>query len=1222
MLSTRPIGASESGGAARYYDELARDDYYTKGGEPRGVWVGRFAQEMGLSGLVEQGQIKAAFAGFNPVTGEAMAANAGGRHHGGYDFTFSAPKSVSIVWASADEEMRKAISEAQAQAVAAAIAKVEEDGSFRTLHGHAGKEKHAHTGGLAVATFEHSMSREGDPQLHTHALVFNLHRDGRRIDFDTRNKIQIGAAYRVELAARLEKLGFETELDKSSFRIRGVPKSLEAEFSKRRAQIVQSLHEKGLSGGKAAAVAALATREKKGEVDREKLFNESRLAVSEAGFSIKQCRRNKEQVQELKSFEELASGLVKQNSTVTRQQLEAYFMQAHQGVCSLREARERLESFKASGELIELRDSRGETRYTSVEMYAVETQLVAQAEALAVSKKHQVGKSAMNAAVDEKANQAVRFVLESGEADGTKLTDSDRAFIESLRGKTQVERDALWRGSDDNKRRLLSATRGLSVEQRAAFDKLVGGGDLVVLEGSAGTGKSFMLDACRVAWEREGYDVLGCALAAKAAKGLQESANIKSSTLHSLLAKIDNGKVVLNSKSVIVVDEAGMVGSQLMAKLQSSVSAAGGKLVVVGDTMQVQAVDAGGAMRAQRSALERAGIEIAEMIDIRRQRSTGDREMVLAAKEGRAADVIERLRSTDGIVVHETKDELLAAVGKQVLDVMRENARPGAKEKSFIAMFDTNAETRKVNEIVRRQAQKEGLIGERDHEFVTTRGVRQFATGDKIYFLRNDNELGVLNSQRGTVVSAEAGRIDVKTDDGRLVSFDHDQYRDVDHAYAATIHKSQGDTVDGAAYALGTMANRHAIYVAASRHRDNFRLHVTKDQEEQIKRLIDKSEQKDVSVDYERVAAFQGELDTLKAKLAAEKDPVERQIISLRVDEVMAKQDAALAAAAARDNRKPTGTVEKAHAKTIDLAQQMADARTKVDNLKAQIAREIQFEKERNHDYSNARRAAAALFERRDSGVAKRQAAQPIGDMRDVSGIELVHHKNIERGRAQGVLQVDVGNRVDEGKRRDHAMRSERNHADGAREGRDLASLNKQLTEAVRDLERLRLQATKAERALSDAAAERQKQREAKLRDEQRIAASLRKDGDLAKRALESHRKGLTVDFDRMKKEVKKGRFKTVFDSAGKLYAVREKDGAVFAASLNKRERRSFESANINHGLLTKTKYVIVDKRFLSLKLGPFRVFSGFKYGSTVLKSGGTLRSEFAGVARGALRGW
>jgi conjugative relaxase-like TrwC/TraI family protein len=238
MLSVKSInsGADVSAVAAYYegYTVGAEDPRARQHDEPHGRWVGSFASKIGIAGeQVRRGDIEKSLRGFHPRTGEALSNNAGHeKHKPGYDLTFSAPKSVSIVWASAPPDLQQKISEAQQRAVERALAHAERCGAFVQRQGHAGAEKIPH-GEIAAATFEHSSNRAAEPHLHTHCVVANISENGKRIEFDTRHAHTLGTAYRAELAAELARLGFVIERDDRSFRIAGVPDGLEKSLSTR-----------------------------------------------------------------------------------------------------------------------------------------------------------------------------------------------------------------------------------------------------------------------------------------------------------------------------------------------------------------------------------------------------------------------------------------------------------------------------------------------------------------------------------------------------------------------------------------------------------------------------------------------------------------------------------------------------------------------------------------------------------------------------------------------------------------------------------------------------------------------------------------------------------------------------------------------------------------------------------------------------------------------------
>ncbi len=229
--------------ALGYYGHLGQDDYYLRGHEPPGRWAGEGAARLSLEGPVIRSEFEAVLKGIDPKTGERLTAIGGKNqnHAAGWDVTFSAPKSVSVLWALSDADKRPAIEQAQRVAVATATKHLEHTAAFaRRGKGGAIREP---TAGLTLAKFDHHTSRDLDPQLHTHVFVFNVapRKDGTWGAIVSRELYKAqknaGAIYRDALATELERHGYGIERSANSFRVAAIPHHVERAFSKRREAI-------------------------------------------------------------------------------------------------------------------------------------------------------------------------------------------------------------------------------------------------------------------------------------------------------------------------------------------------------------------------------------------------------------------------------------------------------------------------------------------------------------------------------------------------------------------------------------------------------------------------------------------------------------------------------------------------------------------------------------------------------------------------------------------------------------------------------------------------------------------------------------------------------------------------------------------------------------------------------------------------------------------------
>lgn len=543
----------------KYYSDLAKEDYYLDGGEPNGVWVGKASKLLDLSGDVETESYINVMHGFTPDKQYKLCQNAGNNRRYGWDLTFSAPKSVSAVWARANKDLKLKIQQAHFKGTKAAIAFIENNAAV-TRRNKLGLLREKVTG-LVSATFEHATSRAQDPQLHSHCLVANAvpREDGSWGTLESRDLYlwhkAAGTLYRAELASQLRVLGFEIEKDGDAFKLPIVPNEICSHYSKRGEMIKAELAKRGnaKSCSKSGDIAALATRVKKEDVNRSTLYQQWYRELDELGFN------------ENAILNELSQGKATKLdwlNEIEKPKLELTLDTLEEHVSKQKSVFRMQDIYKSAAEIAQLSGGGAE-------------------KAQAVAKEFIEQELCISLGLDYKHNAL--FTTQA-------VIDNEKAMItgaKHLRKQNKFMIDHHDIGSA-----ILAKSFPLSEEQKEAVYSACQSNSFDIIQGSAGAGKSALMDCVGNVYKSSGYCVIGCTIAKSAANNLAEEANIKTFTIAKLLKDKS-----LAENSILIVDEAGQVSTKDLRKLIDLVNRKTSKLILVGEDKQLDAIEHGGALK-------------------------------------------------------------------------------------------------------------------------------------------------------------------------------------------------------------------------------------------------------------------------------------------------------------------------------------------------------------------------------------------------------------------------------------------------------------------------------------------------------------------------------------------------------------------------------------------------------------------------------------------------
>ena len=812
-----------------------REDYYLRGGTATGRWHGSGASEMGLEGPVAAEGLVRLFDGEHPGTGDQLGRRLRKDGVAAWDVTFSADKSVSLLWALGDEETRRQVLEAFDEATSSAFGYLEsvasatrgasktpvldDDGKPELNNNGTPKFRvetwPIKTSGFVAASFTEFTSRADDPQLHTHVVVANKVKgnDGiwRSVDGRLLYRHQLAAGYLHEAVLRrelTERLAVRWQpVHNGMADIEGFTRTQIEAFSRRRHQLEEWRVEEGLPDTPAARqVAVLATREVKQDrllEDLEVEWKHRAVAVGLTPERIASVTGRSRQVtpaDPLALFDSLGSpdGLTAQASTFAQPEVVKEIAAALPEGGSRDEIEALAETFLNTPDVIPVLEGRNvETSDTVVDITVGEP-------GVPVESPPEVGVVGLMRRRDGKAFPGTvqrRYTT-------VELLTTEQRIIEHATAGVAAGR---WVVPDRLVEARLRHQTHLTDGQREMVRSFATSGNTIDIGiGPAGSGKTAVMGVINQLATLTGTPIVGTALAARAAAGLQTATGIRSTTLARLLNQPSEARG-LPSEIVVVVDEAGMVGTRQLAAVSDLVEQAAGKLILIGDDRQLPEIDAGGLFRALANRLPTV-----ELTDNIRQEHTWERAALAELRNGSVDRAIAKYRQHRRLIIgHDRDDTIARAVG----DWYRHVTATGDLTSGLLIGYDNDT----VVEL-NRHARNHLSASQRLNGPTLDTGARVFQAGDRILCRKNQDRLDVLNGDLGTVITVDPdhGTLTVRLDrdpetrdlPGWYLDQDH-----VDYGYALTGHKAQGITTGRTFTVIIGVTDREWVYVAMSRGR-------------------------------------------------------------------------------------------------------------------------------------------------------------------------------------------------------------------------------------------------------------------------------------------------------------------------------------------------------------------------------------------------------------------
>jgi conjugative relaxase-like TrwC/TraI family protein len=809
VQTTHKIPGTSATSWSRYLvAQASRGDYYTRdeqhGQSVATRWHGpeQLLRSYGIDPekAVELRHLRPLMQGFSPIDGEPIRPAGSNRTRvAAIDLTYSPPKDVSALWATADSYRRAQIEVAHRRAVESILQRTEREVVLvRRKRDRAVRFEKAKR--LLAVEALHTSSRLGkgqdshgipDPQLHSHVAVIAAERDDGKLAAVESKQLflaarESGAWYRSELAANLQELGLGIERRQGNneryFAIHGVSKALSEHWSSRSEDVHRAARlfrqrygreprpgeldslTLGTRGSKSAAPAtdvnaawrALGAEHDQTAARTEEIFNDWG-AHDEPDVEL---------------ANELLAQVTKERSMITERELRAKAYELSAGVCRPADADRLIDELAQAGALLKLQDGSWTTR----ELRETEQRTIDIAQRRA---------SEDAAPVNERSLKQARREI-------------GREIMASL---TQEQRDAL---------QTITATGGVSV-----------------LVGRAGTGKGVVISAAARAWQLEGNQVIGTAIAGSRAQQLKDEAKLDHAyTTDGLLNGIEKGHIRLGANTVVVMDEAAMSDSDRFARLTRLTAQANAKVLYVGDAAQISSIGAGGLF----SALE-GKVPTAELTEVHRAHHEWERKAWEQIRNGEPGPALAQYQAHDRLHIHDTRTQAAEAMVANW-----DETRKRLPDRQAVMITDaSNLERDQMNAMAQQRRAQAGELGA--HHVELPGKPYGLASGDEVIFSAQFHIPGakrVENGIAGTIIdtSHREHRVTIKTRERepREVQVDTAEFSELSLAYAVHVNKGQGITAETSGILMGGwQTDREHAYVAVSRAREQTQIYLSRE---------------------------------------------------------------------------------------------------------------------------------------------------------------------------------------------------------------------------------------------------------------------------------------------------------------------------------------------------------------------------------------------------------